>query len=442
VTAGWLRWYVHAAGLARASAAALAAADLRWQEEDARPTVALLLSATLSTGLDRRVKTYRWFPSVWCLPAAVLLPPGWALIVSVPLAALGCWRADRNLAYSRVIAIAAAGLGCGAASLAFHASDTLVPVEPEWLAVVAGCGVLQQVTSNALVAITLRGSGLRSYLPASPCSIDLPSALAELCTGVLVAFAAEANPWYAVFAVPLVIPLQRSWQHRELARTARTDAKTGLLNATAWQQAANVEATRAARTGKPVAVARLDIDHFKKVNDACGHLTGDRVLAAIAAVLTAQLRGYDVAGRFGGEEFAVLLPDTTEADAYRIAERLRAQIAATPVIDGAKSGRSAGRVTVSIGVVGARSGCGTAEELVAAADRALYAAKRAGRNRVRGAASLPAFTIPSKPRRGATADEGNSTEMREWAREKGIEVKGRGRVAKDIVARYKAATGK
>lgn len=400
VTAGPLRWYVHAAWVAWASVTALAAADLRWQEQDARLAAALLLSAALSAGLERRaarVRTSRWFPSVWCLPAAVLLPPGWALIAPVVLAVPACWRTDRILARSRVVAIAAAGLGCGAASVAFHASGTPVPVGPEWLAAVAGCGILQQVTSSALVAAALRGSGLRSYLPASPFSLDAPSALAELCAGVLVAFAAEANPWYAGFAVPLVIPLQRSWQHRELARTARTDAKTGLLNAAAWQQAASAEATRAARTRKPLAVAMLDIDHFKEVNDAWGHLAGDRVLAAIAAVLAAQLRGYDVAGRFGGEEFAVLLPDTNAADAYRIAERLRAQIAAAPVIDGADGRRSAGRVTVSIGVAAASSGCGTAEELVAAADGALYAAKRAGRNRVCGTASAQAVAVTANP---------------------------------------------
>lgn len=396
------RWYVYAAGLAWASVTGVAITGLRWQEDDVQTAAALLLSALLSTGLDRRAAhagTYGWFPSMWCLPAAVLLPPGWALIAPVPLAAVACWRADRILAYSRVIAVAAAGLGCGAASLAFHAVNAPVPLQPEWLAAVAGCGVLQQVASNTLVAVALRGRGLRTDLAALPCSSDLASTLAELCTGVLVAFAAEANPWYAVCAVPLVIPLQRSCQHRELARTALTDAKTGLLNAAAWEQAANAEATRAARAGKPVAVAMLDIDHFKKVNDAYGHLAGDRVRAAIAAVLSAQLRGYDVAARFGGEEFVLLLPDTTEADACRIAERLRARIAAMPVIDGAEGGCSAGRVTVSIGVASRRPGCRTIEELVAAADGALYAAKRAGRNQVCAAGSFPALAIAARRKR-------------------------------------------
>ncbi|MGH3277679.1 MAG: diguanylate cyclase [Trebonia sp.] len=135
-------------------------------------------------------------------------------------------------------------------------------------------------------AVLTRCGGRRRALPALPCGIDLPTAVAELCAGVLVAFAAQVSPWYAVLAVPLVVPLLRSRQYRELARTARVDAKTGLLNAAAWQQAASAEASRAARTGRPVAVAMLDIDHFKKVNDTYGHLAGDRVLAVVAGVLT------------------------------------------------------------------------------------------------------------------------------------------------------------
>jgi diguanylate cyclase (GGDEF)-like protein len=369
---------------------ALAAADLPWREADARLAGPLLLSAVVSAGLDRRatpVSVRGSFQSAWCLPVAVLLPPEWAVVAPVPLAALACWRADRDFAHCRVTAGAAAGLGFGAASLAFHASGIMsrsvsMHAAPEWLAAVVACGVLEQVTSNGLTAVALRGSGLRSHLRAFSFGPDLPGAMAEVCSGVLVAFAATANPWYAIFAVPLVIPLQRSWQHKELVRTARTDAKTGLLNAAAWQEAANAEASRAARTGRPVAVAMLDIDHFKKVNDAHGHLAGDRVLAALAAVLAAQLRGYDVAGRFGGEEFTVLLPDTTEVEACGIAERLRAQIAATPMLDDREGIGPALPVTVSIGVAAARPGRRTGGELIGAADQAMFAAKQAGRNQV------------------------------------------------------------
>jgi diguanylate cyclase (GGDEF)-like protein len=403
---GSLGWCALAAGLSWAGATAFAASDLRWQSPDVRLLGVLLSCAGLSARLDRHAVSgglRGWFPPAWCLPVAALLPPAWAVIAPVPLAALACWRADRDLANCRVIASAAAGLGFGAASLALHASGVTartspMPVKPEWLAAVAACEVLQQAAGSALIIIAVHRNWLKGRLLTLPRDLDLPGAVADLCIGMLVASAVAASHWYAIFAVPLVTPLERSRRHRELARIARTDAKTGLLNAAAWQQAAIAEISRAARTGRPVAMAMLDIDYFKKVNDAYGHLAGDRVLAAVAGVLTAQLRRYDVAGRFGGEEFAVLLPDTTEVGARRIAERLRTQIAATPMAGDGKSSRSGRRVTVSIGVAAARPGCVTTEELIGAADAALYAAKQAGRNRVRCAALLPALALAAEGR--------------------------------------------
>ncbi|HEY6791371.1 MAG TPA: GGDEF domain-containing protein [Trebonia sp.] len=124
----------------------------------------------------------------------------------------------------------------------------------------------------------------------------------------------------------------------------------------------------------------IDIDHFKKVNDTWGHLVGDQVLAAVAHSLAGQLRPYDIAGRFGGEEFAVLQLSTTEATARLVAERLRSCVSATSPLPG-----SALRVTVSIGVAVAIPVREDHRDLVAAADEAMYQAKRAGRNRVRPA---------------------------------------------------------
>jgi len=317
--------------------------------------------------------------SLLCLPAAVLLPPGWALIAPAPLAALGCWRAGRVPAWRLAATAAAAGLGCGGASLAFHeaatlAGDWLARGSPGWLAAVAACGVLQRAASRALSRAPDLGS------PAGPAPLrgraDAAGWLAGLSASVVVTAAIAASPWCAIPAV--LVALARSRQHARLAAAARTDAKTGLLNATAWQQAAAAEVARAARSGRPLAVAMVDIDHFKKVNDTRGHLAGDQVLAAVARVLAGRLRPYDVAGRFGGEEFAVLLPGATEATARLVAERTRASIAATSPLPG-----STLRVTVSIGVAAAIPAREDHQALVAAADEALYRAKQAGRNQVR-----------------------------------------------------------
>ena len=113
-------------------------------------------------------------------------------------------------------------------------------------------------------------------------------------------------------------------RHAQLVSASRIDSKTGLLNAATWQREAAIEITRATRKHTPVAVAILHVDHFKKVNDTYGHLAGDAVLAAIAATARALLREYDIIGRFGGEEFAIILPHTNVAEATPVTERLRA----------------------------------------------------------------------------------------------------------------------
>ena len=145
--------------------------------------------------------------------------------------------------------------------------------------------------------------------------------VAELCLGTLAAFAAVRSPLAIVYAVPLVISLQRSRRHAQLVSEARVDGKTGLLNDKTWRREAAGEVTRAVRTRAPVAVGILDIDHFKAVNDTYGHLAGDAVLSAVAAATTALLRDYDVVGRVGGEELAFILPNVRGAQAAEIAEQ-------------------------------------------------------------------------------------------------------------------------
>jgi diguanylate cyclase (GGDEF)-like protein len=221
---------------------------------------------------------------------------------------------------------------------------------------------------------------------------------AELSVGIMVARVAADSPFLVLAALPLVALLHRSFRHAQLVDASRIDAKTGLLNAGTWLREARLETARAARTRTPLAVAIADIDHFKNVNDTFGHLTGDAVLAAIAHALSALLREGDLTGRFGGEEFAILLPGTDAAEAHQITERVREKISriATPVGDSpggditggdSTGGHSTGgndplRVTISIGVAALGSSRLDLEELLAAADHALYQAKETGRNRV------------------------------------------------------------
>jgi diguanylate cyclase (GGDEF)-like protein len=153
--------------------------------------------------------------------------------------------------------------------------------------------------------------------------------------------------------------------YREVGRLARTDSLTGVANRRAWDEEFPRELARAARSGRPLCLALLDLDHFKDYNDRHGHQAGDRLLKAAAAAWQGKLRKTDLLARHGGEEFSVLLPDCELDNAMEIAERLR-----TAHPNG----------TCSIGVAHWDRRESPAE-LVARADRALYAAKEGGRNR-------------------------------------------------------------
>ena len=172
---------------------------------------------------------------------------------------------------------------------------------------------------------------------------------------------------------------------------AATDSLTGLPNNRAVTDAMKRTFARAAATGAPLALLLLDLDHFKQVNDQHGHEVGDQVLAGVGATLRGVLRAGDFAGRAGGEEFAVLLPDTEIAVALEIAERIRAAIAEISLPGSDVS------VTASIGVAGFPDHASTPDRLERLADAALYVAKRQGCNRVELAEPAAADAVPGQP---------------------------------------------
>ena len=161
----------------------------------------------------------------------------------------------------------------------------------------------------------------------------------------------------------------------ELQRSASFDSLTALFNRRTFLESAHRELIRAERQHLQTSVLMLDLDHFKSVNDTYGHTVGDLVLQSFGAVLRASLRSFDVVGRYGGEEFCVLLPGTGINEATAIAERVRAISSQTPVV--ARGATIS--YTVSTGVVQASPGVAL-EELVDKADKALYRAKASGRN--------------------------------------------------------------
>ena len=163
-----------------------------------------------------------------------------------------------------------------------------------------------------------------------------------------------------------------------LATKAQIDGLTGLWNRAFFERRWAEEHARFARHAHPLSVAFIDVDHFKSVNDTYGHPAGDAVLVGLASTLQRECRSNDVVCRYGGEEFVVIMPDTTPSDAAQVLERIRAVLAET-----SWSRHPERRVTFSAGVAGASGGAMvTPEQWVELADKNLYAAKRAGRDRV------------------------------------------------------------
>ncbi len=178
----------------------------------------------------------------------------------------------------------------------------------------------------------------------------------------------------AITVVSRALSVRVREQNRLLEALNRTDALTGLPNRSHFEDVAITELRRSARSGRPSSLLMVDVDNFKMINDTFGHTAGDEVLREIASVLKAGLRDIDTPGRWGGDEFCVVLPETGLADALRTGERLRmaAEVAAgTPGV----------RCTISVGAAESRDAADL-RAWVTAADAGLYKAKASGRNRV------------------------------------------------------------
>jgi diguanylate cyclase (GGDEF)-like protein len=164
----------------------------------------------------------------------------------------------------------------------------------------------------------------------------------------------------------------------ELLRLATTDALTGLANRRSFLDSAAAELERSRRSGRPLTLLVLDVDHFKRVNDTHGHAAGDQVLTNLSQTLIEGLRTVDVVGRIGGEEFAVLLPESSLGRAAEIAERLREAASQLRI----RRGETTLAITISVGVAMVPEGAASITEALNAADAALYRAKEGGRDRV------------------------------------------------------------
>jgi diguanylate cyclase (GGDEF)-like protein len=194
------------------------------------------------------------------------------------------------------------------------------------------------------------------------------------------------RPWLLPVLMITPLALQLGLLLPQLQAASRTDSKTGLINVGFWGEVAGRELLRARRLASTVGVLMVDIDHFKRINDRKGHLAGDEVLRAVATTIRDHVRAEDFVGRFGGEEFVVLLPGVGSAEATRIADRVRLGIASLavelPVTDGEVQPDVVRGLAASVGIATYPEHARELPALLQAADVALYEAKETGRNKV------------------------------------------------------------
>lgn len=180
-----------------------------------------------------------------------------------------------------------------------------------------------------------------------------------------------------VLASHAAIAIENARLFVSIHNLANTDPLTSILNRRRFFELAEIEFTKASITFQPLSVIMLDVDDFKKFNDQYGHKIGDDVLVLVADTCKASLRSDDILGRLGGEEFAVVLPNTRLADAYEVAARLRLAVQSITLANIAPQA-----VTVSVGVADYTSSCKSFDVLLERADKAMYSAKNAGRNQI------------------------------------------------------------
>src|SRR5437667_2307695 len=367
----------------------------------------LLVAATLARQFKVKSPKHQSYytTTIFFFAAALLLRPGYviAIIIAAHAAELLRVRYRWYIQAFNVANFILCSMAAGAIFAAGESGNSLGGGRAVFFAALAG--VVFVILNHFLTALVIMWA--RGVPIARAGTMDwenLGTDLALMSVGALGCMLWLANPWLVPLCLGPLFLIYRSLLVPTLQEEARTAPNTELANMKHWNQVAQAEVERARRFRRPLTVVLADLDLLRDINNRHGHLTGDQMIRRVADAIRGALREDDVPARFGGDEFAILMPETTLPEAMTVAERVRRGVEAIglKVSDGLTVGAS-----VSIGVAQFPGHGRTASELLAAADRAVYQAKALGRNRVcaftdRESDSGRTIRIPASPRREAS----------------------------------------
>jgi diguanylate cyclase (GGDEF)-like protein len=348
--------------------------------------------------------------SIWIFAGLLLLPPPLATLVIV-VSYVHSWvrvYKRRGVIHRKVFSGATVILACAAAGavLFVGTGGRPAPYVPHLdgfggMTALMVAGIVYFGLNYVLVilAIVLSNPG-KPPRQAFGNPSDVLIVLAAVGVGCGIALVMTVRPWLLPVLMVTPVALHVGLLLPQFQAAARTDSKTSLLAPEFWVQLARSELIRAAELSSTAGVLMIDIDHFKAIDDGNGHLAGDEVLRAIATAVQGSVRGGDYVGRFGGDEFVVLLPGTTSTEIVAIADRIRAAIARlevpVPVVRPGKPEVISG-LTASIGAAVYPETATEYTILLQAADDAVFAAKESGRDRVVLAVTRTELTRPEIP---------------------------------------------
>ncbi|WP_198663810.1 GGDEF domain-containing protein [Jiangella endophytica] len=345
--------------------------------------------------------------AVWSFAAVVVLPPVLATAMVVFTYTLAWFRVQPNrqkLPYRWIFSSATVLCGTHAAVAVLAvgmAGYPRAPGEATWvglmdLGIVACAAVVRWAINLGLIMTAIALS--KPTVTARELFANFGEQLLEagaIGLGLVAAAVVVTNPFVLPGIVIAMIALHRGILLSQYQEASRVDSKTGLTTAGWWHDFAERSLARARDRDETLGLLIVDLDHFKNINDTHGHPYGDSVLKAVARELMAEIRDNDACGRWGGEEFVVVLPDVgTQQNLHNVAERIRRRVQSI-VVQPPGQDLPAAEIGITASVGGAifpSAGITSIDELLLAADTALYAAKNSGRNTVRlGGSDVPAL---------------------------------------------------